>query len=529
MAMNRVYTWICILIAGLSFSIRSWSQTNPISDPLNYAGHITEEDLKSYLTVLTSDSLEGRETGTPGNEKAARFIAGKFKEFGLEAIGDNKTYFQGIYLNSFKWDTYDIAVNTADFRNNFDFLAMPTLNEDVTINTNEIVFLDYGIDDPKYSDYKGVNVKNKVIMIYEGEPRNTDSISLITGKVKGTDWSTDNTKKLKLAYSKGVRYVLFIKEDIPEFFNTNRSNILGNKLTPAKGIQKLNTANHGYISPNVLKEIMGSKFNKFLDKLKKSRKKGKAFSMEGKGTFVIKQKRNVKEIRSNNILGFLKGSDPKLANEVLVVTAHMDHLGKRGEFIYHGADDDGSGTSTVIELAKAFSLARKTGFGPRRSILFMTVTGEEKGLLGSDYYTTYPIIDLKRTVADLNIDMVGRIDEKYKDNPHYIYLIGSDKLSTELHKLSEATNDKYAHLTLDYTYNDDKDPNRYYYRSDHYNFAKNGIPVIFYFNGTHDDYHKPTDTIEKIRFDIMVERARLVFFTAWEICNRDERVKVDVK
>jgi len=527
--MNRLASWLCILLACLSINKNLRAQSNPKSDPLIYAAHITEEDLKAYLTVLTSDSLEGRETGTVGNEKAANFIAGKFKDFGLEPIGDNKSYYQGIYLNSFKWDHYDILVNKAEFRSNFDFLAFPTLNEDVTINTNEVLFLNYGIDDPKYSDYNNVNVKDKVIMIYEGEPRNADSISLLTGNREGTDWSIDNTKKLKLAYSKGVRYVLIIKEDIPELFSNNRTNILGNKLTPAKGIEKLTTVNHAYIGPNVMKEIMGDKFKKFLSKLKKSRKSGKPFSMEAKVKLLIKQKRNIKEIRSRNILGFLKGSDPKLSDEVLIITAHMDHLGKRDQFIYHGADDDGSGTSTVIELANTFSLAKKMGFGPRRSMLFMTVTGEEKGLLGSDYYTTFPIIDLKNTVADLNIDMVGRIDEKYKDNPHYIYLIGSDKLSTELHKLSETTNDKYAHLILDYTYNDEKDPNRYYYRSDHYNFAKNNIPVIFYFNGTHADYHKPTDTIEKIRFDIMVERARLVFLTAWEICNRDERVKVDIK
>ena len=156
------------------------------------------------------------------------------------------------------------------------------------------------------------------------------------------------------------------------------------------------------------------------------------------------------------------------------------------------------------------------------------VTGEEKGLLGSRYYTdTDPIFPLENTVVNLNIDMVGRIDDAHADNSDYVYLIGSDKLSQELHDLSENVNKTYSNLELDYTYNDENDPNRFYYRSDHYNFAKNNIPIIFYFNGTHPDYHKPTDTVEKIAFDTMEKRARLVFHTGWEIANRADRIKAD--
>ena len=142
---------------------------------------------------------------------------------------------------------------------------------------------------------------------------------------------------------------------------------------------------------------------------------------------------------------------------------------------------------------------------------------------------TYPIFPLEKTVADVNIDMVGRVDEKYKDNPNYIYVIGADKLSTDLHNINEEMNKNYTKLTLDYTYNDENDPNRYYYRSDHYNFAEKGIPAIFYFNGTHDDYHQPSDTIDKINFEKMSTIAKLAFYTAWEIANRDERLKIDSK
>ncbi|GGZ58299.1 M28 family metallopeptidase [Mesonia mobilis] len=229
---------------------------------------------------------------------------------------------------------------------------------------------------------------------------------------------------------------------------------------------------------------------------------------------------------SENVVAFIKGSE--FPEEIVVISAHYDHVGMDAEGnIYNGADDDGSGTVSILEIAEAFKEAQDDGYQPRRSILFLHVTGEEKGLLGSDYYTKNPIFPLENTVTDLNTDMIGRIDPKHEDNPNYIYLIGSDKLSTQLHELSEEVNNKYTQFDLDYTYNDENDPNRFYYRSDHYNFAKHNIPVIFYFNGTHADYHQPTDTPDKIEYDLMARRAQLIFYTAWEVANRDERLVVD--
>ncbi len=236
---------------------------------------------------------------------------------------------------------------------------------------------------------------------------------------------------------------------------------------------------------------------------------------------------NTSDADSENVVAYIKGTE--LPEEVLVISAHYDHLGKKGDIVYNGADDDGSGTTAVMEIARAFQMAKKAGYGPKRSILFLHVTGEEEGLFGSKYYTSHPLFPLKNTIVNLNIDMIGRIDDKHKNKPDYIYLIGADKLSMELHKLSEETNKKYTHFKLDYTYNDDKDPNRFYYRSDHYNFAKNNIPVIFYFNGVHEDYHKPTDTPDKINYELLAKRAQLVFYTAWEIANRENRLIVDKK
>lgn len=228
---------------------------------------------------------------------------------------------------------------------------------------------------------------------------------------------------------------------------------------------------------------------------------------------------------SENIWAFIEGSEKP--EEIVVISAHYDHVGMKNGEVYNGADDDGSGTVALLEIAKAFQQAKKDGHGPKRSILFLHVTGEEHGLHGSRFYSENPLFPLKNTVADLNIDMIGRRDDKHKDNGNYVYLIGSDRLSTDLHAISEKANKDYTKLELDYHYNDRNDPERIYFRSDHYNFAKKGIPSLFYYNGSHADYHKSTDTPDKIEYDLLQKRAQLVFVTAWELANRPERIKVD--
>lgn len=229
---------------------------------------------------------------------------------------------------------------------------------------------------------------------------------------------------------------------------------------------------------------------------------------------------------SENVLGYIKGSEKP--EELLVLSAHLDHVGMDAKGnVYNGADDDGSGTVALLEIAEAFQQAVKEGNGPKRSILFLHVTGEEKGLYGSKFYTDNPIYPLENTIANLNIDMIGRVDEFHKEDPNYVYLIGSDKLSTDLHNISAAINTKYSKINLDYRYNVENEPNRFYYRSDHYNFAKNNVPVIFYFNGTHEDYHKISDTPDKINYAMLEKRTQLIFATAWELANRKERPVVD--
>jgi hypothetical protein len=500
------------------------------ADPAPFAATITPNDLRAHLTVLTADSLEGRETGTVGNMKAANYIARYFDNIGIQKIGQESSYFQKMVYTNEAWNNIQMKVNNQSYRHQFNFYALPGNNPSVPsklIEANEVVFLGYGIDDKAYSDYKKTDVKDKVIMIYAGEPLKKDSTSYISKSKTLSNWSTNVQKKLETAYKYGVKAVLIIDPNLSKNIQENRRlfsrNIVGDVEKPDGRL-----ANNIYISPDMAREIIGINAEK-LKKIREKIQKGKARSLILPCTLRVEMDKYFKQLISNNVIGLVEGTDPVLKNEIVVVSAHYDHLGKQGESIYHGADDNGSGTSTVLEIAQAMTEAKKKGIGPRRSVMLMLMTGEEKGLLGSKYYVTFPLLPLEKTVADVNIDMVGRVDEKYKDNPNYIYVIGADKLSTDLHNINEEANRTYTNLTLDYTYNDENDPNRYYYRSDHYNFAERGIPAIFYFNGTHDDYHRPSDTIDKINFEKMAKIGQLAFYTTWDIANRDERLKIDKK
>lgn len=275
------------------------------------------------------------------------------------------------------------------------------------------------------------------------------------------------------------------------------------------------------VRPSVAEKLLRTSYGKLKDAASKNQiKKVRENRLTWSGSF------DSKEIKSENVLGFLEGSDKK--DELIVVTAHFDHIGKNNEGpdkVNNGADDDGSGTSAVMQLAEAFMEAKKNGNGPRRSILFMTVTGEEEGLFGSEWYVTHPVFPMGENVVNLNIDMIGRTDPNHMGDRNYVYAIGSDKLSDELHRLHEQMNATYTKLSLDYTYNDQNHPEQLYYRSDHWNFAKNNIPIIFYFDGIHEDYHKPSDEVGKIEFDILKKRTQLVFFTAWAIANQENRIQ----
>ncbi|MBK8698835.1 MAG: M28 family peptidase [Saprospiraceae bacterium] len=494
-----------------------------------FAKTINAEDLKKHLTKLASDEFEGRETGQPGNVKAASYIAKEFDAYLLDALPGADLFMHSVSFTFSSWDDTDIYVNGIRFRHLWDYISFPSRNKDLPLlESKDVLFLGYGIDDAKYTDYKGKpkDFKGKTIVINTGEPMKADSTYWISGTKEKSTWSSMD-KKLATAREKGVAMVLIIEEDIKKSLAENRNLLMGPSVQLGdKSAEEIKYPNHCFISTTVAKELFGKEAEKIVKVRSDITKKGKFKPVKLKSQLQVNQKKKVLVIKSQNVLGMVKGKSK--ADEVVIVSAHYDHLGKRGDQIFYGANDNASGTSTILELAQAFAMARAGGYKPERSVVFMLATGEEKGLLGSEYYVNNPLMPLEKTVANVNVDMVGRIDDKHINDPDYIYVIGSDRLSTDLHKLNEDVNQKYSQLTLDYTYNSESDPNRYYYRSDHYNFAEKGIPAIFYFNGVHADYHQPTDTADKIDYEKMANVGKLIFHTIWEIANRPDRLKVDV-
>jgi hypothetical protein len=495
---------------------------------LSFAQTINPQDLKRHLSVLASDSLEGRETGTEGNFKAARYIAKHFRGLGLPPLVKN-TFFQPVAFTAETWIQSSLSVNGKEYSPNWDFYTLPAYNSNLDISANQVLFAGYGIEDEKYSDYKKLKrkAKGKILLIYNGEPTNSDGVSLLTSTTTPSDWTTNMQKKLEVARRYGAKMLLIIDGNFLKNLDKNRLQIIDGSLKMGEGLKaETRFCNSIFITTQIAKDILGDKFKAVVAAREQIEANGVSKSVKIPCKVKILQEKNIKQLKGNNVLGYIEGTDEKLKEELVIITAHYDHLGKRGEEIFHGADDDGSGTSAVLEIAEAFAAAQRMGIGPRRSVLCMLVTGEEKGLLGSEYYANFPIFPLSKTVANVNIDMVGRTDEKHASKKDYIYVIGSDKLSNDLHLINEQMNATYLNMELDYTYNSESDPNRYYYRSDHYNFAKRGIPVVFYFNGTHEDYHRTTDTVDKINFEMLARRAQLAFFTAWELANRNERIKL---
>lgn len=494
---------------------------------LKYARTITATDLKKHLEIIASDEYEGREASTEGEKKTTKYISETYSSFGIKPM-EKTGFFQKFPLYPTLSDKSTIEANGVRYSFKNDFFYMRA--SDVTpIDFDEITFCGYGIADEKYDDYASIgDLKGKVIMILDGEPKISDSLYLISESPKPGAWTLNPQKKYATAKEKEVKAVLVIVRDydktvqqFSKFFdhpslslsNGNKENVAVFYISEKMANAILTKQNKNRTTEDLVNTIYKTK--KTIS-FKQSIDKGK-----------INYNLNNTEVFAENVLGFIEGTD--LKNEVIVISAHIDHLGVRNGKVYNGADDDGSGTVSLMELAQAFMKAKEEGRGPRRSILFIGFTGEEKGLLGSKFYTSNPVIPLENTVCNLNIDMVGRIDEAHKDSGAYVYLIGSDMLSKKLHNVSEEANKRFCKLKLDYTYNDPEDKNRYYYRSDHYNFAKNNIPVIFYFNGVHEDYHKETDEISKIDFNMMAQRVKLVFHTAWEIANMDERIKSEKK
>ncbi len=476
----------------------AFSQGQKRTDPSRFAKTITAENLKKHLYIVASREMEGRETASEGQRKAAAYIESQFKSVGLLTPGNGDYQLQyPLYQDSLASAT--IEINGNSFELNKDFSTNVLQNNTSTYRFSEIVFVRDGIVDATRDDYRELDVRGKAVLMLAPEGRN---------------WYGD---AMDIAQKKGAAVILTISGiPFPRKKNTSTKGFMD--LT---SFSKSVSPNQFFISEKMAELIMGADY--------KTAKAGTLSSKSFKSNLLLSYTKSVLNLQSSNVIGVLEGTD--LKDEYVFITAHYDHIGKQDSLIYYGADDDGSGTVSVIEIANAFTKAKAAGHGPRRSIVFMTVSGEEEGLFGSEYYTSHPLYPLEKTTVDLNIDMIGRIDDTRKqgDSNNYVFVVGDDKISSDLKMISEATNKKYTKLELDYKFNDPKDPERIYFRSDHFNFAKKGVPIIFYFDGMLGaDLHSTTDTPDKIHYDLMAKRARLVFYTAWEIANRSDMLKRDI-
>lgn len=463
------------------------------SSLVSYAQGIKAETLSKHLHVLAHDSLDGRETGKSGQKKAARYLVNYFESIGC-----------------FK------APGMTSYEQQFDVIES-TPGGDLTVNGKALTFKTDFI-------YYGCKAKSSYDLPVYTEQQldlNKDKPCLVAYTLRTNDMRSEITS-LKSRLPKHVEGLVVISKNYEQLYEYLDHYVTGKTMRLADGTAKkefpIVVVRAAALLPQLSKEYT------YLAGKGKAKKK-----ISDKAVFMVKAELNTNEVllTSSNILAYIPGSNPKLKNEVVIITAHYDHIGVEDGVVYNGADDDGTGTVALMSLAAQFMQAYKEGHGPDRSILIMPVSGEEKGLLGSSYYSQHPIIPLSNTVADLNIDMIGRNDIAHEKDTNYIYIIGSNMISQELHQVNEMANKTYTHLNLDYKFNSLTDPNQFYYRSDHYNFAKNGIPVIFYFSGVHEDYHQPTDDVEKIIFSKVELVTRLVYYTACELATRKNRLSVD--
>ncbi|MDP4211664.1 MAG: M28 family peptidase [Bacteroidota bacterium] len=476
------------------------------TDPVIFGNTIRAENLSRDLHVVASAGFEGRETATEGQRKAAAYIEDFFRSIGLQPGNDSSYQLPfPVYQDSLEDAYFEINKNSFELFRDYDFSLGN--NYSASFGSNQVVYAGYGISDSSRDDYRGLNVNGKIVLVRNGYP--DGYITRQLGRSRFNAYT-----KQDAAQKHGAVALLVIQSDFPHVAVTPKGNMYRQVYRTVIRPLRIN------ISDRAARSIMGADY----DLLKNDSLPAKTYNCD----IWLSLNKKTEFLQSTDVLGYLEGTD--LKNQLLIISAHYDHLGKQDSVIYYGADDDGSGTVSVLEIASAFSKAKAAGMGPRRSILFLANSGEEKGLWGSEFYTEHPVYPLEKTTADLNIDMIGRKDpgRKQGDSNNYVYVVGDNKLSSELHPLSVAMNRKYTKLELDYKFNDPSDPLRIYYRSDHFNFARKGVPVIFYFDGIHHDYHRPTDTADKINYDLLEKRARLVFYTAWEMANRKNEMKRDL-
>lgn len=497
--------------------------TVPAPSISDFMSTINAEGIRADLTIFAHDSLEGRDTGSEGLEKAASFLALKYSTLGLKPVGDDGTYFQNFKLNQpiTQSNTYQVFSSDGDLISGTKHSAeeignFRTWRAGESGLRGEIVFAGTGAKNDSVNQYPDVLEGKWIMVFYER--------------------ANFGVLQEEIAKHEALGAILIMNTDENSFTEQAESGKEGFGVPGRMSLAYLEgesspTSSIHMISPSFAAELLGTgDLDGILEELQTNPESFEPVYSDFELMFEQKIKPN--HILSKNIAAFIEGTDPNLKDEVVVLSSHFDHVGigrpdSTGDAIYNGADDDGSGTIGLLHVAQALISAQKAGAGTRRSILILNVTGEEKGLLGSRYYSDHPIFPIGKTVANLNVDMIGRRDFENPENGDYIYIIGGKIISSGIDSLLNAANMESVNIELSDRYNDLNDPNQFYRRSDHWNFGRLGVPFAFFFNGVHADYHRPSDEVDKIDFEALTKRAQLIFMTTAKIANANERPEVD--
>ncbi|MGB7922384.1 MAG: M20/M25/M40 family metallo-hydrolase [Pyrinomonadaceae bacterium] len=508
------------------------------------AEHITEARMKEYLSYIASDELEGRDTPSAGLDAAAKYISTHLARWNVKPAGDDGTYFQRIALRRTKVDATATRaeINGQSFSFGEDLLAQPIAG---TVSA-PVVFVGNGwlVKSKNLNPYRNIEIKDKIVLALGGFPKGLTPADL-NGK-QGEDWSNP----IDYAQQHGAKGLIIIPSAgaLANWPQTRRVVTEYGALQVEKFIRPdAPQMPIIYVAPKMAEALLQGESQSATILNPDTKDKAEPFELSRDRKVSLSVAARTETQWTQNVVGVLEGSDAALKNEYVAIGAHYDHVGKglpsedphkfpakdknTTDVIYNGADDDGSGTVAVLMMAEAFARAPR----PKRSILFIWHCGEEKGLWGSQYFTEHPTVPLKQIITQLNIDMIGRSRPAGDANPandklvkpNEVFLIGSKMMSTELGQLSEGVNKSYLNLSFNYKFDDPKDPEQYFYRSDHFNYARRGIPIIFYMDGDHEDYHRPSDSIEKIDFQQMEKVTRTIFATAWELASAPQRPRVD--
>jgi len=547
------------VIAFIGCSQTQPSETKPTS-ALDFTSGIDSTYLYKHLSVIAHDSLEGRDTGSKGQQKAADYIIEQYKRLGVKGGMGDGSYLQPLDLNTSKLNSVSFKISVTERTEEKGDKGKIMINEEVKVMesvltsesasdiiqiyggevsfTADVIFAGIGITDEArgVKPFEGVDVKDKWVLVFMDIP------SVVDGDTVLSPGFNNSSRYREIIMGLGAKGLLMIPETEARFMRNadNAKASIGKtgglRLAYLDNDSESLTFAYCLIKPNAAAKLLSladtTALKEKYTEISKSLTEFKATPLSA--TIEIKNDSKPEVVVSNNIVALIEGSDPVLKNEYVVVSAHYDHVGvgtpdKNGDKIYNGADDDGSGTVGILSVAETLTKAKNAGVGPKRSIIILHVTGEEKGLLGSRFYSDHPTVPIENIIANINVDMIGRIDDDYvkKGEKNYVYIIGGSIISSAMDSLLTVANSKSTKIKLDMKYNDLNDRNQFYRRSDHWNFGRLGIPFSFFFNGTHPEYHRPGDEISKIVFDEYARRAQLVYAYTIELANMNGRPLVD--